>query len=1062
MKLVLRKISVFLLAGVMAASVICMPVLADETVPEVIEEAEVQVEEPAVEETTPAVTETADDSAVLQSADTSEEPADPEETTDAVQTEPEDPEPADTSAEAAEEVQGDETTDPAEVEVTEEEPEVLPEEAAEEPEALPENEPVAQPTAAEPVEETVEEPEAAAPEAVSEEVTEETAAEQAEEEKPEEKEEATEEETKEETEEEFVEISEEFSDSEVMYEYLNMDSDSLLSEYIASIDDGSSIYIEPLFASSYYNGNKLTDAKKEIYDSLAAVVEQVALGNNTMPSISFTYSIPDTEMEKNKYTASELGVESLYSDETQAHPNQEAAKALAKIAFADIYSELGVVIKALIRDCPYDLFWFGNGYDWTINYSAVVNRTSSAEPYMYLKGATVTGVKLHVSVDYRGSTKYTTDSSKIKAINYAILNAKNIVEKYDSLSDIDKINAYRSEIMNLVSYNYSVGGSTQYGNPWQIIYVFDGDNSTNVVCEGYAKAFQYLCDLSNFSGVVQAWYSVSGTFQSGNADPGKHLWNIVKKNDGKNYLVDITNCDVRGDAGLFMVQPREGNVNDGYKVVAGNTTYTYKYSSDSRLIYSDAELALSPVHEWDAGTITSQPTCSKPGIKTYKCKLCSETKTEEFGPLKAHTVVNDPAVAATCTTSGKTVGSHCSVCGTVITAQTTIPAKGHTKQVLVPAVAPTLFSTGRTEGSTCTVCGTAVSVSTVLPMQELTRVLQRGMWGEDVRQVQEKLIQLGFLNDAADGGFGAKTEAAVNAFQAAKGLSYPDGMVGNWTMGKLREASGESGNSGSGNSGSSTGKLTISHTLRVGDTGDEVLAVQKRLKELGYLDATPDGIYGNKTKAAVDEFQLTNNLGYCDGMVGNWTISKLNGNPIPKNGSNSGGSDNSGSSTGKLTISHTLRVGDTGDEVLAVQKRLYELGYLTATPDGIYGNKTKAAVDEFQRRNGLGYCDGKVGNWTIGKLNGNPIPKNGSNSGSSTGYLTISHTLRVGDTGDEVLAVQKRLAELGYLTATPDGIYGNKTKAAVDEFQLKNNLGYCDGMVGNWTIGKLNGNPIAK
>ena len=57
--------------------------------------------------------------------------------------------------------------------------------------------------------------------------------------------------------------------------------------------------------------------------------------------------------------------------------------------------------------------------------------------------------------------------------------------------------------------------------------------------------------------------------------------------------------------------------------------------------------------------------------------------------------------------------------------------------------------------------------------------------------------------------------------------------------------------------------------------------------------------------------------------------------PIPKNGGNSGGSGNSGSSTGNLTISHTLKVGDTGDEVLAVQKRLAELGYLTATPDGI-------------------------------------------------------------------------------------------------------------------------------
>ena len=59
------------------------------------------------------------------------------------------------------------------------------------------------------------------------------------------------------------------------------------------------------------------------------------------------------------------------------------------------------------------------------------------------------------------------------------------------------------------------------------------------------------------------------------------------------------------------------------------------------------------------------------GTHTGSCTLCGATSTE------AHKVVTDKAVAATCTTAGKTEGSHCSACNAVIKAQTTIPATGH-------------------------------------------------------------------------------------------------------------------------------------------------------------------------------------------------------------------------------------------------------------------------------------------------------------------------------------------------------------------------------------------------
>lgn len=70
----------------------------------------------------------------------------------------------------------------------------------------------------------------------------------------------------------------------------------------------------------------------------------------------------------------------------------------------------------------------------------------------------------------------------------------------------------------------------------------------------------------------------------------------------------------------------------------------------------------------------------------------------------AHTAETDPAVDPSCTEDGLTEGSHCSVCGCVITAQEIAPCVGHTP-VTDEAVAPTCTETGLTEGSHCGICG---------------------------------------------------------------------------------------------------------------------------------------------------------------------------------------------------------------------------------------------------------------------------------------------------------------------------------------------------------------------
>lgn len=92
----------------------------------------------------------------------------------------------------------------------------------------------------------------------------------------------------------------------------------------------------------------------------------------------------------------------------------------------------------------------------------------------------------------------------------------------------------------------------------------------------------------------------------------------------------------------------------------------------------------------------------------------------------AHTAVTDSAVAATCTTAGKTAGSHCKVCNKVLTAQTTIPAKGHTK-VTIPAVAATCTTTGLTAGVKCSVCNTVLTKQETVAAKGHTEVIDKAV-----------------------------------------------------------------------------------------------------------------------------------------------------------------------------------------------------------------------------------------------------------------------------------------------------------------------------------------------
>ena len=269
-----------------------------------------------------------------------------------------------------------------------------------------------------------------------------------------------------------------------------------------------------------------------------------------------------------------------------------------------------------------------------------------------------------------------------------------------------------------------------------------------------------------------------------------------------------------------------------------------------------------------------------------------------------------------------------------------------------------LYSGSSVSGSTS---GTA---SSEIYTAKNPNTLQSGDSGSKVTQLQNALKLLGFYTGGVDGKFGSGTKKAVMQFQRVNGLTV-DGLAGTQTQ-KLLYSQVDSGVSGGSSSSgsSSSGSSGFTRTLRKGYTGADVIAVQQKLKELGFYSGSIDGVYGTGSIAAVKKFQQQNGL-TADGLVGSRTYTALMS--ASTGSSSNSGSDNSSSSSdstsGQDYAEGTLSYGSSGTEVKKMQQALKALGY-NVSADGFYGALTQMAVTQFQKRNGL-TADGVAGSATL-------------------------------------------------------------------------------------------------
>ena len=312
----------------------------------------------------------------------------------------------------------------------------------------------------------------------------------------------------------------------------------------------------------------LNTAEQAIYDALKPKIQAVARNGG-----STVFSFPAISGLKTTWTNTELGVASI--DDYNLVIN----------AFSQQFS-LDAIVTAMLSDFPFDLYWF----DKTVFNSMGLTYQIELSGWDTTSSASITDMTFSFVVvdDYAvGKNAVSTDVSLITA---ARNNAARVVADNAGKSDYEKLLAYKNYICNAVSYNNDAARddySGGYGDPWQLIHVFDGNTATNVVCEGYSKAFMYLCDLSSFAADTVCC-TVTGWM-----DGGGHMWNIVSLAGG-NYLVDVTNSDsgTWGQDGSLFMAGGSGSAAGGYTV----SQIRYVYDSQTKSLWgtgADSVLTLS-------------------------------------------------------------------------------------------------------------------------------------------------------------------------------------------------------------------------------------------------------------------------------------------------------------------------------------------------------------------------------------------------------------------------------------------------------------------------------------
>ena len=425
----------------------------------------------------------------------------------------------------------------------------------------------------------------------------------------------------------------------------------ITSDSFDADDYGESVMVFDATGYTTSYGAQLDDFSGEIYDSIV----KAYVTDRKSGSVVITFSEPivfDTVLINGEFN--------------DADPEYIEVKETLNVAHLR-------ALYALLYDYPQQ-FWFKSAkQSYQINMRYVGSNVYRA---------TISEVTF-VPVEIASGT-----SAKIAAFDQAVNNAKKALEaKFSPMSTRqEKLKIIHDYICNETNYG---DGNNPAAHTAGAFFLDECD----VVCEGYAKAFKILCDE----------FGIPCACITGDAD-GPHMWNYVKMDDGKWYLVDVTWDD------------QKSRIYDTYflahknKVVFNDQLLSSERTEEPLVDYFSypvlSETVYKP-HSHSYSSVITSPTCTNQGYTTYVCS-CGDYYLASYVSASGHSLLKVNGKAPTCTSAGYKAYEYCTACSH--TTYETVPATGHSHTPVV-----TKASTHLAEGVMTYICSCGDSYTNSIP-----------------------------------------------------------------------------------------------------------------------------------------------------------------------------------------------------------------------------------------------------------------------------------------------------------------------------------------------------------
>ena len=433
--------------------------------------------------------------------------------------------------------------------------------------------------------------------------------------------------------------------------------------------------------------------------------------------------------------------------------------------------DLNPVKRVVTSNCgnSYKISTKSLGKGYFSAYFTIWNGSGSVDTkrtYFYVGQKQNVGTDFYARIKNNAANKYLTNSNG--NVNGTTLDcSKQQIWKFVRQSDnsYKLISAYDNGAMDVKDYATSGSGTNvQMNSSWdtnaQKFYIYYVNKSYyfKPVCADLAL------DLSNKTSNLEVWgagfnwnpqkFSIEKVNTN---DIGVHkfsTWTTTKNATCTQVGTKSRKCTVCGKTETQTIA-KTGHKSVTDKAIPATCTTDGKtegsHCSVCGAVIKAQDTTKATGHKFGNWTTTKSATCTESGTQIRKCETCGATESKSLS-AKGHTEVVDKAIPATCTTDGKTEGSHCSVCGAVIKAQDTIKATGHkfgnwttTKsatctesgtqirkcetcgateskslsakghtEVVDKAIPATCTTDGKTEGSHCSVCGAVIKAQTTI------------------------------------------------------------------------------------------------------------------------------------------------------------------------------------------------------------------------------------------------------------------------------------------------------------------------------------------------------------